>query len=67
MNALSWTAIAEQLRAVGVDVPVTAIQGNGDLVHAPSRPSTLMCRTGAGPADLQAQRRRSSRPPKTRM
>ena len=28
MNALSWTAIAEQLRALGVDVPVTATQGS---------------------------------------
>jgi hypothetical protein len=30
MNALSWAAISEQLRAIGVEVPVTAPQGNGD-------------------------------------
>ena len=29
MNALSWASIAEQLRAIGVEVPVTAPQGNG--------------------------------------
>ena len=28
MNALSWAAIAEQLRALGVTVPVTATQGS---------------------------------------
>ena len=30
MTALSWAAISEQLRGIGVDVPVTAPQGNGD-------------------------------------
>ena len=30
MNALSWAAISEQLRAIGVEVPETAPQGNGD-------------------------------------
>jgi DNA polymerase I-like protein with 3'-5' exonuclease and polymerase domains len=28
VNALSWAAIAEQLRALGVDVPVTGTKGN---------------------------------------
>ena len=30
MSALSWAAISEQLRTIGVEVPVTAPQGNGD-------------------------------------
>ena len=30
MNALSWASIAEQLRAIGVEVPVTVPPGNGD-------------------------------------
>ena len=30
MSALSWATISEQLRAIGVEVPVTAPQGNGD-------------------------------------
>jgi hypothetical protein len=28
VNALSWAAIAEQLRALGVDVPVTGTKGD---------------------------------------
>ena len=30
MTALSWASISEQLRTIGVEVPVTAPQGNGD-------------------------------------
>ena len=30
MTALSWTSISEQLRAIGVEVPATAPQRNGD-------------------------------------
>ena len=45
MTALSWASISEQLRAIGVEVPVTAPQGNGDPArtdHVP--PPNLMCR-----------------------
>ena len=35
MNALSWAAIAEQLRALGVDVPATGAKGSD---YPPARP-----------------------------
>ena len=45
MTALSWAAISEQLRAIGVDVPVTAPQGDGDASghtdHVPLSPSDV--------------------------
>ena len=30
MTALSWASISEQLRAIGVEVPVTAPTGDGE-------------------------------------
>jgi ribonuclease D len=43
MNALSWASISEQLRAIGVEVPVTAPQEIGDVAAridcvAPAQP-----------------------------
>ena len=42
MNALSWASISEQLRAIGVEVPVTAPQGSDlprlPITYRPSQP-----------------------------
>jgi DNA polymerase I len=51
VNALSWAAIAEQLRAVGVDVPVTAVQGNGDRRACPAPPFHVDVPPAPAPAD----------------
>ena len=51
MNALSWAAIAERLRAVGVAVPVTAVQGNGDRRARPVPPFHVDVPPAPAPAD----------------
>ena len=35
MTALSWASISEQLRAIGVEVPVTGHRGATTLPRAP--------------------------------
>ena len=47
---ISWASVSEQLRAIGVDVPVTAPQVNGPPAartdHVP--PPNLICRRSSG-------------------
>ena len=54
MKPLSWASISEQLRAIGVEVPVTAPQGTASLPRAPItyRPPNLMCRRSSHPARI---------------